>query len=291
MKNARIEFGYFDDEGLRKSFNTLAKDTFGLDFESWYKEKAYYGRYTPYSYVTDNQVIANISANRFYLMVDGVPKTAIQLGTVMTHPDFRKQGLSRLLMEHVLNQYVEKKDIIFLFANQSVLDFYPKFGFKRYDETIFEIDASKIEANPWAIHLLDPNSRQDAFTLTNTAKMRKPISKTLGVYNDKWPLYCYMKQPSWERYYLVDEGAVVLGKREDDVLNIYDIISRGEVHLDNILEKIVSKEDKKIKLHFSAKSDKYKLKKINVHDDDNALFVLSKEPLKGDISFPLTSHT
>lgn len=291
MGNIRTIFGYLDNQELRESFNALAKKTFGLDFESWYKEKAFYGRYVPFSCVIDDKVVANVSANRFYLMVNGVPKKAVQIGTVMTDPEYRKQGLSKLLMEQVLKQYQEKADIIFLYANNSVLDFYPKFGFKRYEETIFEIDASLIVNKSTSIQLLDPSSRQDIFTLTSIAKARKPISKTLGVFNDKWPLYHYMKDTSWERYYILDDSIVVLGKREDGILHIYDIISRIDIDLDDVLEKIVSEEDKKIRLHFIAESHKYKLEKIKVNDDNNALFIMSKEPMEGDIFFPLTSHT
>ncbi|WP_165778752.1 hypothetical protein [Leptospira perolatii] len=41
------------------------------------------------------------------------------------------------LMKDALSDYEGKVDLFFLFANESVLDFYPKFGFRKIEETIF----------------------------------------------------------------------------------------------------------------------------------------------------------
>lgn len=95
---------YKDDEVLRKSFNALAIETFakGLDFEPWYQEGYWNNRYICYSFVDDNQVVSNVSANRMVICEDGVLKEAIQIGTVMTHPDYRKRGLASKLIHRVL---------------------------------------------------------------------------------------------------------------------------------------------------------------------------------------------
>jgi GNAT superfamily N-acetyltransferase len=63
------------------------------------------------------------------LNVFGEKKRYIQLGTVMTHPDYQGQGLSRVLLKKAIADYRDKCDLIFSFANNSVLNFYPKFGF------------------------------------------------------------------------------------------------------------------------------------------------------------------
>ena len=47
----------------------------------------------------------------------------------MVDKEYRNQGLSRFLMEQVLEEWRESCDLIYLFANDSVLNFYPKFGF------------------------------------------------------------------------------------------------------------------------------------------------------------------
>jgi predicted GNAT family N-acyltransferase len=47
---------------------------------------------------------------------------------VTTHPDYRGKGLSARLVNKVLEEYENKYDYMYLFANESVLDFHLKFG-------------------------------------------------------------------------------------------------------------------------------------------------------------------
>ena len=91
-------------------------------------------KYIPYSLLDDNKVVANVSVNIMEINIDGEEKKFIQIGTVMTDERYRNQGLARLLMEKVLDEWENKCDCIYLFANDTVLDFYPKFGFKRFYE-------------------------------------------------------------------------------------------------------------------------------------------------------------
>ena len=120
---------YKENEELRNSFFELTHSVFGLDLKSWY-EKGYWGsRYIPFSYALDNQIIANVSANALNTVIEGKKKSAIQIGTVMTHPDYRNKGFSAKLMNQVLQEYEDKCDFIYLFANETVLDYYSKFSF------------------------------------------------------------------------------------------------------------------------------------------------------------------
>ena len=90
-----------DDAGLRSSFNRLAEKTFELNFENWYQNGYWKDNYIPYAAVREGQVVANVSVNPMAFSENGVTRHYIQLGTVMTDPAFRGQGLCRLLMEAV----------------------------------------------------------------------------------------------------------------------------------------------------------------------------------------------
>lgn len=52
-----------------------------------------------------------------HFVQNGEKRNYIQIGTVMTDADHRKQGLARKLMEHVIETYEGKCDGIYLFAN------------------------------------------------------------------------------------------------------------------------------------------------------------------------------
>ncbi len=119
---------YRHDTALRASFNALAEQTFGLNFENWYRNGFWGDNYDPYSVVLDGKVVANVSLNRTDMIIDGQRKCLYQLGTVMTAPEYRNRGYIRAIMEEIEKDTADA-DGIYLFANDSVVDFYPKFGF------------------------------------------------------------------------------------------------------------------------------------------------------------------
>ena len=127
----QIIHGYRDDASLRHSFDALAKETFGISFENWYQDGFWTDAYDPHSIVENGQILANVSVNQIDIPVNGKVKHFLQLGTVMTRKDRRNQGLARKLMEYVLATYRDTCDGFFLFANSSVLDFYPKLGTRK----------------------------------------------------------------------------------------------------------------------------------------------------------------
>ena len=124
---------YRNNSALRASFNELARKTFGIDFEPWYQRGFWTDRYDPYSVVENGRIIANVSVNHMDMRILGERKRLIQLGTVMTDPQYRNRGLIRMLMEQIQQEFADA-DGMFLFANDSVLEFYPKFGFRKGTE-------------------------------------------------------------------------------------------------------------------------------------------------------------
>lgn len=102
MKEYIMVSDYMNNDKYRWSFNKLAVSTFGLNFEDWYKNKFFYSKYICYSYTNKEEVIANVSINKMDLIVQGKKKKAIQLGTVMTHRDYRNQGLSSSLINYII---------------------------------------------------------------------------------------------------------------------------------------------------------------------------------------------
>ena len=96
-----ILHGYRSDKQLRDSFNRLAEQTFGLNFEGWYQNGFWGGNYDPHSVVIDGEVVSNVSVNRTDLVFGGKRYRILQLGTVMTAPEYRGRGLNRAIMEYI----------------------------------------------------------------------------------------------------------------------------------------------------------------------------------------------
>lgn len=283
---------YMNIEKYRCSFNRLASNTFGLDFEDWYQKGLFYNRYICYSYIHKDKVVSNVSINKMNLVVEGQNKKAIQLGTVMTHSDYRNQGLAASLIKHILKKYENECDIIYLFANDSVLDFYPKFGFRRVIESAYEIDAKQIQRKESFIRKIEKDNEEDCRTIMRLAENRKSVSQELGIFNDKWPLlvYCFNMYRD-DLYYLDDEDCIVIAKREDGTLHLYDILSLKEVDLDRVIEKITLPGDKKIEFHFIPELSIYKASNTTKERQDDTLFIMSKNTQFKEVLFPMTSHT
>jgi GNAT superfamily N-acetyltransferase len=110
-------------------FDKLAMDVFRLNLAPW-REAGYGADFIPYSVVKDGEVVANVAFNRMRLLIGGRPQSAFQLSTVMTRPDFRGQGLSALLIRHILEEHAADCDFFYLFANETVLSL-PALRFRR----------------------------------------------------------------------------------------------------------------------------------------------------------------
>ena len=134
MKKYKIIKGYQEKEELRNSFNQLAGKTFGLDFEPWYQRGYWTDNYIPYSILDGNKVVANVSVNPMKFKYGEEEMNVIQLGTVMTAEAYRRKGLIRRLMEEIEKDYGDRVQGSFLYANQTVTEFYPQFGYRKSEE-------------------------------------------------------------------------------------------------------------------------------------------------------------
>jgi len=105
----------------------LIQEVFGFSFAPWFRRKLWNSDYESYSIIENGKMLSNVCIYKSELLINGRKTTAIQLGAVATRKSERGKGMSRIIMEHILSLYPCTP--AYLFANQGVLDFYPKFGF------------------------------------------------------------------------------------------------------------------------------------------------------------------
>lgn len=162
-----------DNEQIRRSFNELAQKTFELSFEQWYQNEYWGDSYIPHVLLDNGRVIANASVNIINTVWQNKSKCYIQLGTVMTDPEYRNKGLASFLLNIIIAEWEAKCDAIYLFANDSVLDFYPKFGFVAANEYQSEMTIKKL---PGAVRKLDMSAVQDRELLLSKYAQSNPFS-------------------------------------------------------------------------------------------------------------------
>lgn len=154
-----------DNDALRGSFNALTREVFGFDFEDWYRSGGWGDMYIPHAVVDNGEVVANVSVNIIPINAGGAVKNYVQLGTVMTRPDRRGEGLGRYALEYVLGKY-KGCDGIYLFANDTVLSYYPKFGFRPSREYSYGTEARAAE--PYRIEKADMSDEGTAANFFDT---------------------------------------------------------------------------------------------------------------------------
>ncbi|WP_315119727.1 GNAT family N-acetyltransferase [uncultured Clostridium sp.] len=282
---------YKDDSILRNSFNRLTEKTYDFNFEQWYEDGYWGDKYIPYSLLDGDKVVSNVSVNIMDFLILGEQKRYVQIGTVMTDEDYRGQGLSRALMEVVLKEWEDKCDLIYLFANDSVLDFYPKFGFSKCDEYQYSVSKTK-EDRPEKIRKMSMDNDKDREIVYNMACNTLPFSKVSMRNNASLIMfYCtyFMRD---NIYYLEDCDALVIFELNEDVLYLQDVFSRKEVKLDSIINAVITEKSKKVVLGFTPNNSSSYEKSL-VNEEDTTLFIkIGKDnPFKrGDLMFPILSH-
>lgn len=288
---------YRGDSNYRSSFFDLAKKIFGLDFDIWYQKGCWNDQYICYSFVDEGQVIANASANFLTVIKEGKPYKLIQLGTVMTAENYRRQGLAKQLIKTIIADYQDEVDGIYLFANETVLDFYPKIGFERQIESNFTINhaTNRLEGQrgtgkQW--RQLNPDNQDDWALLTDYSQRRLLNSTQLDVIENEALLGFYFMLAFKDKMYYSDTfKTIVLCEEIEKTLYLYDVLSLEKVKLKTLITSLASKLSETTELGFMSQDDSVVINAEEALDTDDYLFVLPGFVLPTvSFLFPLTSH-
>lgn len=275
----QIVNSYRDDNKLRASFNELSSKVFGLDFEGWYQNGFWKDNYNPYSVIIDGKVVSNISVNRCNMIYKGKEVKLIQLGTVMTDPDYRGKGYAKALMDKILNDFSGKVDGIYLFANDSVLDFYPKFGFKTQKEYCYVKDVSFEEDE--SVVTIPMKDKKDYEKMTEILKSNPQNSAFYMTANPGLYMFYLSQFMTENTFYIPKLNSYVIAEEEEGELILHAIL--GDAAPDRVAAAF-GKDIRRIRLSFTPKDASGYLRE-EVNEEDTTLFVIGSffEETKDDI--------
>jgi len=289
-KKYKFVIGNGKDDKYRASLNALTEKTFGFNFENWYQGGYFKNQYIPYSLMNEDKIVSNVSVNLMDLEVFGERKKYIQLGTVMTDEAYKKQGLARVLMEKVLADYKDKSDLIYLFANDSAVNFYPKFGFTKINQYVYTKAISKTE-NGEAFKKLNMEDEKTRALVYNKAKVVSSIAQISMQANGELVMFYCGSFMQDSVYYIEAYDAVVVADFDKDTLKLFDIFCEKEVSVDNVIIFVANENIKKVQLYFTPKETaSYEVKPLEWED---TLFVLGKDKVLFEgkkFMFPKLSH-
>jgi len=192
-------------------------------------------------------------------------------------------------MEHILNEYQDQADGFFLFANDSVLDFYPKFGFKKSKEYQY----SKIVSNSNVIRAIQvPMENKSHWRMLEDAIKSSICNSSFEMINNPGLIMFYVTKFMKDCvYYIKNQDAYAIAEIEGETLLIHNIFANKIVDLNSIIEEFGSNIKEVIFGFTPMNTEGYILSEVN--KKNNTLFVRGIQfdnfENKGKI-FPTLSH-
>lgn len=295
-KQYRFVCNYKLDDELRNKFNLLAQKVWGFDFEKWHKSGYWDDNCLLYSLLEDDKMVSHITVSVIEFIVLGERKKYVQLGTVMTDENYRKQGLNKILMEKVLSEWKSKCDMIYLYANNCVLDFYPKFGFV----PVQEYQAAKKIARDhhgYPVRKMNLDRIDDCSLLYNIGKNAAPLFQISMVDHIGLIMFhCIYFDLSGLKeglYYIQDLNAIAVAEYRENEIILQDILSTQYVGIDEVIQSLATDKTKEAILRcMPIHSENYEISPYK--EEDITLFVMAdkKEIFeKNNLIFPILSHT
>ena len=261
--------GYQKDDNLRNSFNALAMEMFHLNFEDWYQNGFWKENYIPYSIAIDGKIVANVSVNLTDMIFDGEIKKFIQLGTVMTAKEYRNQGLIRQIMREIEVDFQDNVEGMYLFANDSVLEFYPKFGFRKSVEYQYELQVEN--ETECQLEKIVMNNQDLWNQLLDVMSNNIFHGKFDMAGNHNLIMFYVTKFMQEDIYYHRESDTFIIAEMDGENVFIHNVFSSTLDEMDKITP-LFGKEIKLIMLGFTPiDSEKYKMKELK--EDDTTFFI------------------
>jgi GNAT superfamily N-acetyltransferase len=240
---------YQEDELLRNGLNRLTSQTFGFDFEEWFGQGFWTDRYRPYSLLHNNQLVANVSINPIDFIAEGSYYHTLQIGTVMTAKEYRNKGLSRALLNIIMEEYDDKVDLMYLYANASVLDFYPRFGFTKAQELLYTKNYSR--SSRYRFRKLDGTDAQDRQLLLRLVSSSKPVSKYAMVDNPNLPMFYLMAPLAGCCYYCEELDLVAVVEYEEENILVQDLFCKSEFDMEEVVASLLDRDQGRVFFGFT----------------------------------------
>ena len=136
-----------------------------------------------------------------------------------------------------------------LFANDKVLDFYPRFGFRREHEMVFACDhavAPERKAAPLALEKPD-----DLALLKRLCRSAEPVTRRYGAQGYVsiflWHALSFFPR---DVYYLPEHDAAIVLRRRKQTLTIFDILTENPFDLAAVLPSLVDVRTERLEFEF-----------------------------------------
>jgi predicted N-acetyltransferase YhbS len=279
------------DTGRHEAFLRYVPRVFPrIDFRPWYARGGWTEAYEAHAVADGGEIVANASVMRMRLVVGGREVRGAQLGAVGSVPEMRGRGLVRPLLERVLSQLDSEVELVLLYANERVLDFYPRFGFRRVQESAFELEVA-LEPAPVPAPRLDLDDRAQRAAWLAACGRSVPPTERFGARD-------YGSVALWHACVFYPRDVHVLGEGESyavavqrgDTLHLLDVAAPRRFDLLGVAPRLLRAPAGRIRFGFCP--ERWCPAARAVGPSDDPLFVRGAVELPaGQFRFPMLAET
>lgn len=239
------------------------------DFRRWCDWGQWGEGYLAFCVIQDGRVVANASAMRMRLVVEGAEVEGWQLGAVGCVPELRGRGLADAAMRAALAHCADAP--VLLFANDSVLDFYPRYGFTPAPQSVFGVDWPAMPQGEPApvLDLADPAVRHD---FLRAAAVARPSSARFGARDYGRTATWYAANGYASALRKLDDDVWIFADIDQDVLTIEDVFASGPVDWPAAIARVIDRPIRRIRFGFTPERCWPRARAIG-EEDDAGLFV------------------
>lgn len=236
------------DEETKQSYLDLTKKTFGLDFIPWLSSGFYSNSFIPHTLYDAGNAVASVGVALSDFKWQNTLVKSAQISTVMTAPNYRGMGLSKWLMDLVIRKWEDKCDMVYLYANDSVPNFYPKFGFSKVSEYVCSMPITK---GIGKYRKLDLSLPDDMNLLIEKYKFfNNPFSAVTMQNNLSHMMFHCITFLYDCIYYIEQYDAVVIAECDDESIFCYDIFTNSSAALLDIIRSIANEKTRIVNFGF-----------------------------------------
>lgn len=278
-----------DDRDAHAAFCAGVRAVFQrADFARWIDWGEWSDDYLACALFDGERVVANASLTRMRLRVEGGDVDGWQIGAVFCLPEARGRGWARRVLDAALDHCGDAP--VLLFANPSVREFYPRFGFAPRDEHEFVADFACDPAGEVAptLDVADPAVRARLHALADACL---PESERFGVRGQGRIVSWYYANGFARPLRALDEDTWLVCGVRDGLLHVDAILARADFDLRAAIPRLIERPIRGVRLGFTPDRWWPDARAIGV-DPEPDLFVRGFDPLpRMPHKFPLLAQT
>jgi len=241
MKTLSFHKNYGGNKSRREQLYPLFDTVFNIPIEAFrdFHSRGFWDEtYRPFTYFEEEKAVANVSLFQMEFFINGEMVNATGIQSVMTHPDYRGQGLMKSLFNEALAFIDQKDEPAFLMTSSPEL--YTPFGFKSIEEYYFVRSYEHKPEGPTQLQKVDIFNEKDLHTFRSKWENRTPLSKEFMPLRYQSSFFLNMYNPNLHEllYYCDGLDAYLVYDVEGGTLELFDIIADQIPDLEDICRAI-----------------------------------------------------